>query len=162
MSKIKNKKRLSTLAIVLAIVFAAGVVYAAAAGALTFQGNVNLDPNVSLVLTSAIDNDPRVSISSDGQSATFTIQLPDENANEVVGLRVTNNGNIDAKTADDIRDYFASQAVVITGYDDIEGESIAIGDHIDFSLDFSLDETHIGDLTVFTFTFLLDYEIDAP
>jgi len=162
MSKIKNKKRLSTLAIVLAIVFAAGVVYAATAGALTFQGNVNLDPNVSLVLTSAIDNDPRVSISSDGQSATFTIQLPDENANEVVGLRVTNNGNIDAKTADDIRDYFASQAVVITGYDDIEGESIAIGNHIDFNLDFSLDEAHIGDLTVFTFTFLLDYEIDAP
>ena len=162
MSKIKNKKRLSTLAIVLAVVFVAGVVYAATAGALTFQGTVTLDPDVSLVLSS---DDPNVSITVDGQIATFTLELPDASDEVEVDMTVTNEGNTAAKIADDLRDKGGSAGLLIEGYEPILDQVLDVGEDEDFTLKFSLNPTDPdvqAGATVFTFTFMIDYEIDSP
>jgi len=160
MSKIKNKKRLSTMVVAFAIIFAAGVVYAATTGALTFQGTVTLDPDVSLVLSST---DPNVDISTDGQIATFTIQLPDASDDLDIDMTVTNEGNTAAIIADALRDQGGSAGLIITGYDVLFDKDLDVGAHEDFTLNFSLDPTDqdVQDgMTVFSFTFMLDYQIN--
>ena len=159
MSKIKNKKRLSTVAVAFAIIFVAGVVYAATAGALTFQGTVTIDPNANLVLSSS---DSSVSISSDGQTATFTIEFADASDTVSVPMKVANEGNVDALIAGAVRGAGGSAGVEYSGHEILFDETIPVGGDEDFDLEFSLNQADaevMAGLTAFTFTFMLDYDI---
>ena len=145
------------MAVILALMLTVSVVYAAFAGALTFQGTVTLSPETNLIFVS---NDSRAYVSADGQIVTFTIELDTPADNEIIPLEVVNSGNTTVKIADFIRDYEGSTAVEITGHDVLLGETLNAGASIIFAMTFGLYEADSNSLdTQHNFKFMLDYEM---
>ena len=157
MLKLKKKKRLSVFATIFALVLTASVVYAAFAGALTFQGSVTLSPETSLIF---INNDSRTKVSDDGQIITFTIDLDNPLQTVDISLKVHNNGNTTVKVADQIRDYIGSPAVIYYGLEALLDQIVSAGETIEFDMTFGLDVNDPYALdTKHEFKFMLDYEM---
>ena len=176
MSKLKNKKHLSTFLIIFALMLVTGIVYAIGAGQLIFSGDVTLHPiieppPVELKIVPANDTSTSpngssgtMTVASDGKSADITIEFTGPGEALTFSFRVENTGDAAAVILEPIittNDY--DSIISISGdYVDLEGMQIDVGETVpltpvDIIITSSTDTYAPGS---YTFSIELSYDQD--
>ena len=143
MFNLRRKKRLTTLAIVFALLLVTSVVYALGVGALNFQGNVSLAPVGELIIvvtegesgTDLLNSSyGTMTVSTDGKTATISGRLMGAGESLEFEFYVENTGTVDYEIIN--VDEVITPPVGLVGsnpfalggdFSDLEGEIIDVG-----------------------------------
>ena len=168
---IKNKKYLSTILLAFAFILIAGVVYAAANGQLTFDGNVRLfpptlDQDAKLIIIPAEDPKPTPNgskggmrvVSDDRAEIEVEIHAPDKSV--AVSFQLKNDGKVPV-VINAVRPINENPDIFAIGgdYDEFDGYRIEPGETeplTSFAIEVISKQAYADDK--YTFTIEMDYE----
>ena len=170
---LKNKRQLTSLLLVFALLLTSGVVYAALNGMLTFSGTAELlppPPPVRLDIIPAEDPEQTVlgstgtmTVAADGQSADIAVVLAAPGESITLSFKVENVGEMDAliKAITTTND---NDEIVISGdYVDLEGQTVEVDETfplspVDITIEWPTGGEWAEDAGTCEFTIILNYE----
>jgi len=160
----RNKKKLATVLAIFSLILAIGIVYAAVAGTLTFNGTVNLDDFVKLDIVNASVNDAgsSINVSPDKQSATLVANPAAPGDAVTFSFKVQNVGNadavIDSVVLTDVNGALVGDVTISGDYDLLENEIVQIGDTTgSYTIIVTWDSAAVSAAGTDTFKVTMDY-----